>query len=490
MSINTLLNDVDSRSKPWANVYVDTLTAYKGLTVDGTLNITDLEVHDLDVTGDLKFRGNSGNPGQIIVKNNDGQQWEDMPPAQINPGPPGQFLRTNALGTGTEWSNVETSNIQPGIAGQVLTTGQFNTVQWRSITLDDIPEGAPKQFLKTKADDSGIEWQDFTPDSIPPGLPGQVVTTSPDGSSVMWADPSGITPGSPNQLLSTNSSGGTAWTTTIFPTNVTVSTDLNIAGNLRINGSAGTVGQFMKKTGSAVQAWVNIGTSDLPYGTNNQVLTTNSAGTGATWSSSLTITGVSTTTANIIGNLQLGSVSGSAGQYIRKASGSTQAWSALQASDITSGTANQILVTNPAGNGTTWSSAITVNSVQFPGGFVLDTYRNETFNVDWVYNSISVGTIERAYVKVGRMVTLTLQGIQINSGAAAHFTMSPIAAQYRPIRTVFQPCWVKSGGADVIGCIEIDSAGQLDVYAGPVGTNFSAGDIGIYDITMSWYSAT
>lgn len=39
MSINTLLDNPDSQSKPWANLYVDTLTAYKGInmTDDGRL---------------------------------------------------------------------------------------------------------------------------------------------------------------------------------------------------------------------------------------------------------------------------------------------------------------------------------------------------------------------------------------------------------------------------------------------------------------------
>ena len=55
MSINTLLENPPSQSKPWCNLYVDSLTAYKNAYVGG----------DLEVKGNLKIQL----PGDISSQN-------------------------------------------------------------------------------------------------------------------------------------------------------------------------------------------------------------------------------------------------------------------------------------------------------------------------------------------------------------------------------------------------------------------------------------
>lgn len=67
-------------------------------------------------------------------------------------------------------------------------------------------------------------------------------------------------------------------------------------------------------------------------------------------------------TTNINGNLVLNAVSGSTGQYIRKTGSSTQSWSNIAVGDIASGSANNILITNAAGNTSQWANSINLTS--------------------------------------------------------------------------------------------------------------------------------
>lgn len=146
MSINTLLENPPSQSKPWCNLYVDTLTAYK-----------DIKSTNLDVN-EFTFENGKGEPGQIMRKTPSGIEWANLPGAKIDPGLPGQFLKTDT------------------------DTGE---VKWENFTLDEVPKGDPQQVLMTNYDGDAVEWSYIPPSSIEPGAANQILTTV--GTTPMWS---------------------------------------------------------------------------------------------------------------------------------------------------------------------------------------------------------------------------------------------------------------------------------------------------------------
>lgn len=83
----------------------------------------------------------------------------DLDPADLAPGAPGQFLRTNPLGV----------------------------VQWLALALADLPHGAPG-FLQTVA--GVVQWIPLALSDLPHGLTGQVLTADAFGVAT-WQTPLG-----------------------------------------------------------------------------------------------------------------------------------------------------------------------------------------------------------------------------------------------------------------------------------------------------------
>lgn len=453
MSINTLLENPPSQSKPWCNLYVDTLTAYK-----------DIKSKNLDVN-DFTFENGKGEPGQIMRKTPTGIEWANLPGAKIDPGLPGQFLKTdtdtgevewedftlesvpkgaphqvlttsasgdsiewadppsggltpgdpyqilatNSLGNAVEWINND-PNVVPGNPGQYLKTNSSYEFEWSDPSLSAISPGLPYQILATNSLGTEAEWIDKEPE-IEPGQPGQFFKTNESGN-LQWEDLSlqYIPAGTENQILKTGSSGLPEWSNIINPGSVYIEDELNITGNIVINGNSGTTGQYIRKTGATTQAWSKIQANDISSGTSNQVLTTNAAGNGTTWTSSLTVTGVSATTVNVIGNLLLTSTSGTTGQYIRKTGSNTQAWSKIQVGDITPGAVNQVLVTTEAGP--MWSPFLNVETISINGGSNLTYYKHlPDITTTWQHNSNDVSPLTIKMSRIGRVVTVSLTGV-------------------------------------------------------------------------------
>lgn len=148
--------------------------------------------------------------------------------------------------------------------------------------------------------------------------------------------------GDPYDLLQTDSAGlAPEWTNSIKVV------DEDISGDLSFSNDSGTTGQFVKKNGST-QEWDNVKDADIVPGAANQVMTTNSVGTLAKWSSSISVDG----------DLIFNGIYGAPGQFPKKVSGS-QAWSNIQAADITPGSDGQVLTT--ISGTSTWSSISPVN---------------------------------------------------------------------------------------------------------------------------------
>lgn len=102
MSINSLLTDPGS--KPWADLYVDTLTCYSGLNVRGTINFSE---------------------GTILTEH-------------LQAGPPNTFLHTNLLnevvwepiGGSGPGQDIDADQITGGMDGQILRYQSPGGTQW------------------------------------------------------------------------------------------------------------------------------------------------------------------------------------------------------------------------------------------------------------------------------------------------------------------------------------------------------------------------
>lgn len=202
MSINTLLENPASQSKPWCNLYVDTLTAYKGAKING----------NLDVEGDITSDGN------II--------WPiDIDLSKIEPPPP-PLTQFNLLPVAT-WDGVQ---------------AKYN-----------------------------LTWQAPHPEMIAGGANNQVLIRDTDGYGA-WSS---------NVSLQNITSSGNA------TLNNVTATEVNINGDLRLNSLPGSVGNFIKKTSANSQSWVALQPTDITSGPAHNILVTNSTGTAAMWSNTI-----------------------------------------------------------------------------------------------------------------------------------------------------------------------------------------------------------
>ena len=220
-------------------------------------------------------------------------------------------------------------NIPHGAPRTFLHTNSVNTINWKTFTKEDIPAGVNGDYLQTIG--GQVEWAfpTFGPSSITPGNPNQAFVTDPTGSFAYWSDninlpgyltvggtidllgnmqfngvsgssgqflkkTSGTTQefatldpsdipglGTPGQVLATNAFGTAGeWTSSLsLPGSLTVNgittlnNTTNLTGDLRFNNIPGSVGQYLKKTGAATQAFSNILPADMTAGSDYNVLT-------------------------------------------------------------------------------------------------------------------------------------------------------------------------------------------------------------------------
>lgn len=150
------------------------------------------------------------------------------------------------------------------------------------------------------------------------------------------------------------------------------SSDVDILGNIELAGSSGVAGQYIKKTGASTQAWSTIDDGDIAPGLANQVMTTNSTGTEAKWSS----------TVSVDGDLVFNGIYGTTGQFVMKAPGS-QLWHTLSTSDIPAGSNGQVLTTT--GGVPTWG--LCPQSSITPGtSYQVPQTNSSATSVEWTSN--------------------------------------------------------------------------------------------------------
>jgi hypothetical protein len=215
------------------------------------------------------------------------------------------------------------------VSDKILRTNGL-TVAWGDVNPNNMVSGSVSDVLKTVAPGT-VAWDTLKPADIAPGTSLQVMHTKLDGSAAEWTS---------NLDLPANFS---VTGTSILSSNVSCGQNLNINGDLQFNLSSGTNGQYLKKTGATTQAWQTLSVSPtvITPGTANQLLVTNIIGTAAIWSSNPIVPG----SLNLLGDLQLNSVSGISGQFLKKTGVATQAFATLTAADIPPGTNNQALFT-------------------------------------------------------------------------------------------------------------------------------------------------
>lgn len=365
--------------------------------------------------------------------------WDSLKPGDLTPGLARQLLQTNSAATAAEW----TSNIDiPGTLdctgnavfdGDLTVTNDLNIVNG-DVTLANgglsvLVDGISIEGNSSFNNDLNIDGE-ITLNFVS-GTANQTIVSDGAGNQIWSSVPaSGIAPGTAFQVLQTNSLGtASVWVDNIFvPGTITATGNLssvnggltlshinaqinmsgastqincggatttntlNVLNNLQFNSVSGTSGQFLKKTGATSQSFQTLAASDTKGGSLNQVL--QSDGSGGVFNSNVIIPGTLTSTstftasaaANIVGNLQFNSVSGSSGQFVKKTGASTQAFANIVASDITAGSNGQVLLTS--GGVSTWGSIPTTLYFQ-------RYYNNTTINVNTGTNVFSTTGVQQ-----------------------------------------------------------------------------------------------
>lgn len=266
------------------------------------------------------------------------------------------------------------------------------------------------------------------------------------------------------------------------PGTASFSSDVDILGNIDLAGNAGSIGQYIKKTGASTQDWSTIDDGDIAPGLANQVMTTNSTGTESKWSS----------TVSVDGDLVFNGIYGSPGQFVVKSAGS-QLWRAFNVNDIPAGSnnqvlttfsgspgwnlltqsnfanntinsvyytnalgvtqvgklpiqninqgsANQLFITNSLGTLPTWTStaAIPATSITFNADANQTplNYFNEVINdiLPITYEDGTTGTVDVSYQAVGKKISIRVNTRSVTYASISTYyrTIGPIPAIYRP----------------------------------------------------------
>lgn len=135
MSINTLLENPASQSKPWCNLYVDSLTAYKDTTIKGDLNV------EGDINGDINLSKLEPPPPPEAEKAlipaavwNDGTSsyhlaWRSPLPDMISGGLENQVITRDANGYGV-WADPQSAPPAPGPNNSLFVTNGSGNAEW------------------------------------------------------------------------------------------------------------------------------------------------------------------------------------------------------------------------------------------------------------------------------------------------------------------------------------------------------------------------
>ena len=186
----------------------------------------------------------------------------------------------------------------------------YNIVVDTAVTQRDVTVGGKLDVTGNITSNANITWPipiELSKNNPPPVFSHQTVSPMAvfNGSqaryNMVWGPlaPGMIAGGTANSIIVRGTSGYGQWSPTPLVTDITVVNITTILGDLRVNGSSGTAGQFMKKISLIGQAWTNIQATDIGSGAPNTILATNAAGNSNLWTSTptlstLTVTGAST----------------------------------------------------------------------------------------------------------------------------------------------------------------------------------------------------
>jgi len=269
---------------------------------------TDIQF-DRDLIGTLRLNGNipPGGPRTFLHTDTLGViNWKTFDRADIPAGANGDYLQT--IGGLVEWAppSFSPSVISPGLANQIFHTDTTGTVaEWTSniivpgtfrvnssstfdanIDCNSVVNVDGNFFANA---DSNLVDVDIGGDlsfMSNSGTVGQVLTKT-GATTQDWKDLTTdiLTPGLANQILHTDQTGTVAeWTSDIeVPGDLKINGDTDIVSDLQFNGSSGTSGQYLVKTGATTQSWQNlsVSTNSITAGADYTVLT--SAGGSALW---------------------------------------------------------------------------------------------------------------------------------------------------------------------------------------------------------------
>ena len=465
---------------------------------------TDLQF-DRDLIGEIRLNGNipPGAHRTFLHTDNVGViNWKTFNKDDIPAGADGDYLQT--IGTQVEWAppSFSPSTITPGLPDQIFHTDSTGAVaEWSSnivvpgtfrvnssTTLDGNVDcnsvlNVDGNFF-SNANSSLYGTTDIQGDlqfASNSGSVGQVLTKT-GASTQDWQNlsvpASGVAPGTANQVFVTDGTGTTSqWSSNLaLPGTLgvtggsTLSGVTNVTGNLQLNGVSGSVGQYLKKTGAATQAftnilslditpgingqalmtrvgntfWSNILISDITPGLANQIAVTDPTGTFVTWTFTPTVTNL-----NILNNLQFNSVSGTTGQFIKKTGASTQAFANIVAGDITPGAANAVLTT--VGGVSIWQLPTTINVIKYG-----TTFAAQNLNAAAGPTALSFSTSPYIASAISTVGTPT----GISQPSATQFTIGTLGTYNVDITGFIDPTSTGLGNSIVALSLEINGVEQ------------------------------
>lgn len=297
MSLNQLLtNGVTTPCLPWKKIKVYDLDACN------TIAAPNGDFDNIDVS---TINGNPYPPGGGAI------------PALVS----NKVLITTGV-PAMQWGDIGPSNLTGGSVGDVLRTVAPGVVAWDGLEPGDIDPGTANQVLVTNGAGTATQW---TSNVVVPGTFNVVGNTSvTTGDLTLFNGDLEIQSGGATIVGNLNNNFGATATFT----------NTNITGDLQFAGSGGVVGNVIKKTGAATQAWGDFNAADVKGGTLNQVL--QSDGTSGVFNTNVTLPGnltlnapgniLTASTVNVTGKLRLAGLSATLGSVPVGNALNEQAW--------------------------------------------------------------------------------------------------------------------------------------------------------------------
>lgn len=313
------------------------------------------------------------------------------------------------------------SRVKPDVSGRVwdfYVDGTF----YGDITPGTINPGPPNTFLRT-TNLSSVAWNPFSLSFIPEGATGTVLRSGVTGGtgSIHWGyiDNTDIDPGLPNQLLQTNVAGNAVeWTSNV-----------KVPGTLGVTGASTFTGNALFQNDLAIVNDLNVNNGDLSV--NNGEL--------------LVLVGDSTLqSVDVNGNLSFNSVSGVTGQYLKKTSPTTQAFSNIIASDITA--SSDLTVLTSAGGIAQWLLPTPVRRIIYG-----TTFSAQNLNAAAGPSAANFSTL--AFINLATSTGSPITGISQPSGT--QFTIGTLGNYLCNINGYIDPASTGLGNSIVTLSVEI-----------------------------------